>query len=322
MRGTLCREMDHHDCAVINSFEQALTGTPRTPIALHDELPQTLTVGTPHLLGYRVEFFNGSGRSAGKSQPAFTASGPAPAPVSSLHSEGTRRGILLQWQPDAGVGGEVILSRIDLTPKPTIQPKSLAARSPRKRRLTGSVIKHDPREDETWLAANSAIGRTLDTDVIAGEPYRYTAVRRTMITLGNRAFEVRSAPSAPTDITLAETFPPDAPIALTAAGFQPTSAPGDTTHFAVDLIWQPVDNSVANQIAAPIAGYNVYRENLDAQGHITASRTRLNTEPVPIPGYHDTTAEAATRYRYSVTAIDGKGNESTSASITLYPTQP
>jgi hypothetical protein len=322
IRGTFCREADH-DCAAIGSFQQALTGTLRTPITWQDELPQPLATGVSRMLGYRVELFNADGRSAGKSQPAFTVSGPAPSPVSSLHAEGTRRGILLEWAASPNTTAEVILNRIDLTPKPAIQPAvDTTPRPPTapKKRVSGSAIKHDPRDDETWLAANSTADRTLDTTVVAGEPYRYTAIRRAIVKLGTRTFELRSAPSAPIDFSLAETFPPDTPTGLNAAGFQPPAAPGETTHYAVDLIWQPVDNSVAKQIASPIAGYNIYREPLDTQGHPAAPRTRLNATPVPIPGFHDTTAEVATRYRYSVTAVDGKGNESASASIALEPT--
>jgi hypothetical protein len=321
IHGTFCREIDHQDCASIKSFQQTLTGTPRISIIWQDELPQRLTVGAPHLLGYRVEFFNADGRSAGKSQPAFTVSGEAPGPVSSLHSEGTRRGILVEWSPTPKANGEIILNRIDLRSKPVIQTKAFTPKPSRNARITDSAMKHDIRDDETWLSTNSATGRTLDTNVVTGEPYRYTAIRRIMVPLGNRTFEIRSAPSAPTDITLAETFPPDAPTALTVAGFQPPAAAGEIAHFAADLIWQPVDNSVAKQIASPIVGYNIYRESLDAQGHITASRTRLNAAPVAIPGYHDTTAEATIRYRYSVTAVDGKSKESASAYVTLDPAQ-
>jgi fibronectin type 3 domain-containing protein len=45
----------------------------------------------------------------------------------------------------------------------------------------------------------------------------------------------------------------------------------------------------------------------------------LNTLPIPQPAFHDTTADPAAIYRYSVTAVDAKGNESPSATATLTP---
>ena len=319
IRGILCREVDHRDCNTVASLQPPLTSATHISFTFKDELPLLLTTGSPRLIGYRIEFFNDLGSSAGKSQAAFTASGPAPTPVSALQAEGTRQGVLLRWTAVHNPSDEVLLHRLALAPKPILQPKSGAPVKP-SAHFSGTATKHDDRDDATWLASNSAEGRTLDSTVIAGEPYRYTAVRRRLVTLDTRTFDVRSVPSAPVDFTLSEGYPPDTPTALTAVGFQPPPTPGTTEilHFAVDLIWQPVDNSVDAKIAAPIAGYNIYRETLDAQGH-PGPRTRLNSAPVPIPGYHDTTADASTRYRYAVTAVDAKGNESATATVTLEP---
>jgi fibronectin type 3 domain-containing protein len=80
----------------------------------------------------------------------------------------------------------------------------------------------------------------------------------------------------------------------------------------IDLIWQPVDTP-------HLAGYNVYRETLDSNGAPSKAKARLNQAPVPTPAFHDTTATAGEHYRYSVTAVDIKGNESESAVTTLDP---
>ena len=103
-----------------------------------------------------------------------------------------------------------------------------------------------------------------------------------------------------------------APTGLTAVGF---FTPTPST-FAIDLVWQPVDNT---GLLAGLAGYNIYREPLSPTGEPTAARTRLNTSPVQLPGFHDTTANPTTSYRYSVTAIDAKGNESSAATVLLEP---
>jgi hypothetical protein len=139
-----------------------------------------------------------------------------------------------------------------------------------------------------------------------------------IVAVGSRTFDLRSEPSAPVDYTLHPIYAPATPTGLTATGFQPTDAP--SAHFSIDLIWQPVDDAnITPQLAAPLAGYNVYREQLAADGSVTASRTRLNPTPVAVPGFHDATAEPDARYRYSVTAIDAKGNESKAATFTLEP---
>ena len=66
------------------------------------------------LLTYRVEFYSPTGRSAGKSDPAYTASGPAPAPVTALHAAGSRAGIVLSWQRTPDVTADVLLQRTRL----------------------------------------------------------------------------------------------------------------------------------------------------------------------------------------------------------------
>jgi hypothetical protein len=323
LRGTLCREVDHRDCVAIAGVAPTLTSSDHTVLTLRDELDARLATGQRHLLGYRVEFFSPDGRSAGKSEAAFTASGPIPAPVAGLHASGTRGGILLQWEPGSSTNEDVLLQRTELAPKakPIAQPASTVRKGRSTRSGSASSGRLPaPRSDpeETWLNANSAASQTLDDTVMAGEPYRYIAVRRSLVTLGGRTFDLRSQASAPVEFTLQPIYPPATPTGLTATGFQPTDAP--TTHFAVDLIWQPVDDArITKQLAAPFAGYNVYREQLSTAGATLAPRTRLNTAPVSLPAFHDTTAEPRARYRYSVTSIDASGHESRATTFVLEP---
>jgi hypothetical protein len=321
LRGTVCREIDHHDCVAIAGVEPTLTASDHTVLTVRDELDARLTSAPRHLLGYRVEFFSPDGRSAGKSEAAFTASGPIPTPVAGLHASGTRGGILLQWEPATAPSAqeEVLLQRTELSPK-AAKPAPQTESPARKPRSANPGRLPAPRSDpeEVWLNANSAAGQTLDATVTAGEPYRYLAVRRSLVTLGARTFDLRSPPSAPVEITLQPIYPPATPTGLTASGFQPTDSP--TAHFAVDLIWQPVDDArITRQLAAPLAGYNIYREQLSPAGAALATPERLNQAPVPLPAFHDTTAERSVRYRYSVTSIDASGHESKAATFVLEP---
>ncbi|WP_216850189.1 hypothetical protein, partial [Granulicella sp. L46] len=72
----------------------------------------------------------------------------------------------------------------------------------------------------------------------------------------------------------------------------------------------------------PLAGYNLYRETLNATGEPTAPRTQLNSSPIPQPSFHDATANSTSTYRYSVTAIDANGNQSSATTVILQPLVP
>jgi hypothetical protein len=173
LRGTLCREVDHHDCAAIAGLAPTLTASDHTVLTLHDELDAKLATGPRHLLGYRVEFFGPDGRSAGKSEPAFTASGPIPAPVAGLRATGTRGGVLLQWEPAPSAQSDVLLQRTELEPhdKPDKLKKSVpqTQTTGRKSGTGNSSRLPAPRSEpeELWLNANSAATQTLDDTVIA-----------------------------------------------------------------------------------------------------------------------------------------------------------
>ncbi len=291
LQGHICRELARGRCTDVATINATLTATDHTPFTWHETLPADLTAGSPRLLRYRVEFLSPHGKSAGLSNPGFVAAGSAPAPVQGLSATGTRAGTLLQWSPSA-TQGDVLLQRISLAPP------------------TAKAGKQNP---DLWLNSNASANRTLDSTVTAGEPYRYTAVRRITLTLDGHSIELRSELSAPIDFTLHPVYPPAAPTGLAAAGFTP---PDQGAHYAIDLIWQPVSDADSSAtLAAPLAGYNVYREPLSPSG----PRTRLTATPTPEPSFHDPTPDPTTRYSYSITAIDGNGNESKAATIQVEP---
>jgi hypothetical protein len=234
-------------------------------------------------LAYRLEFFSRANRSAGPSNQALTASGQAPSAVENLQAQGSRLGILLQWTP---APGDVVLQRENLAPAKPKTPRQI------------------------WLQTNDSKennGRTLDTTALPDTPYRYTAQRRTTLDLLSHSIQLRSNLSAPVSFTLSRLYPPPAPTGLIAVGY----SSGTPSTYAVDLVWQPIDEA---DLITPLAGYNLYREQLT-----TVTRTRLNTSPILQPSFHDTTANPAASYRYAVTAVDVKGNESSAFTITLSP---
>jgi hypothetical protein len=296
LSGTLCRQLETGPCVPVASLPARISVAAKGADGLpnqttwRDTLPTDLTTGPPHAIAYRVEFFNASGVSGGKSDPVIAAAGQAPPIVTGLTAEGSRSGVVLRWQPSAASTGDILIRREDI---------AVATKTP--------ASSNHPEPGVVWLTADSTSGRVLDISALPDIAYRYTALRRIKVQVGGRELEMRSDESAPANFILREIYAPDAPTGLTAVGFATESSP-----FAVDLIWQPV-----NEIA--VMGYNIYRQTIDAQGAPLGSRTRINSTKTNLPAFHDTTANANSRYRYEVTAIDGHGNESPSASTVLEP---
>jgi hypothetical protein len=349
VKAGFCRATDTGACVAVAELPEQTyarvanvqTGQP-TLVTLHDALPAELVSGAAHVLAYRVELFSDTGRTAGFSDPAYAASGAEPPPVEGLQAQGSRLGVVLSWKPTMRQdSGTVILRREDISPNPKtpahkthrVTPATPAGASPNKpatsHRNSSTATPKTPRaakESEAnepnvvWLttapqpdplAGDSVVadpvqpardGITLDTTALVDEPYRYTAERRLSVLLGGRTLELRSEVSTPIEFTLRDIYPPPAPTDLSAASF-------DNPKPAVDLIWQPVDDP-------RLAGYNVYRDSGDG------NKTRLNTAPVSLPAFRDETIAAGQRYRYSVTAVDAKGNESEAAVTTLDPNAP
>jgi hypothetical protein len=325
LRGVLCRQLGtatSGPCIAVSGINLTIVAkaAPQA-VVLEDKLPAALTSGTPSLLSYRVQFFNAKGTSIGESEPAYTLAGEAPTPVTGLTATGARNGIVLTWTPVASIEDEVLLERTDLAPqaptKPRPEPKPHTVTT--SRRTSKHAIATPERTTSAsvvWLQANAtaATGRTLDADAEPYTPYQYRALRRRTVKLGGRTLELRSALSPPQQIMLKDIYAPAAPKGLNvAAYFDRNSA---TPTFAVDLIWQPVDDDTRT---APLAGYNIYRETLDSQGKPVTPSTRLNATPIALPSFHDATAKPTDGYRYRVTAIDTKANESTAATATLEP---
>jgi hypothetical protein len=102
---------------------------------------------------------------------------------------------------------------------------------------------------------------------------------------------VEGADSAPQKIFTQDVYPPAVPNGLQAV----FSGPGQSPF--IDLVWAP--NSEAD-----LAGYNVYRREEGAQP------AKMNSELVKTPAFRDMKVTAGTTYRYSVSAVDARGNES------------
>jgi hypothetical protein len=326
IKGAMTAEICRITVSAPASQKPACTPVARLPVQpgrgrSEEALPPVLTVDPPSLLAYRVQILNGHGRSAGLSPEAFAAAGAAPLPVEQLRATPTRDGAMLEWQQKS-TSAAVELDRLPVSPEGVvIEPPQRKAASKSSSRLTlkkpsGSQPKPasapkpippkplpmtvpPPIEVKLRTPAQPAdTGGTIDHTAQAGETYRYTAQRVRSISLNGHTLEMHSAASPPVTVVMRNTFPPHVPSGLEAVPGGATAADR-----SIDLSWTP-------DIDADLAGYIVYRQEVDEKGIVAGTATRLNLTPVAGPAYRDQTAMAGHRYAYRVSAVDTAGNES------------
>ena len=291
------------------------------PTRASEALPPALTVDPPALLAYRVQILNAHGRSAGPSPETFAASGVAPPAVEQLRAIATAEGAAVEWQKK-DTTAVVELDRLSVgangvavEPAPAKTPKA-SSKSLIKKQTAGKQtgqgkpgasastpkVQQSPSEPvEVKLRTPPELadaGGTIDHTAQMGESYRYTARRVRTVSLDGHRLELRSFVSGPVTLVVRNMFPPHAPAGLEAA-------PGGATagERSIDLSWTP-------NTERDLAGYIVYRQEIDAKGVAAGTATRLNPTPVAGPAYRDQTAVAGRRYAYFITAINAAGNES------------
>jgi hypothetical protein len=280
---TVCRRIGAGVCAQVQSFPEM----PKAAVAIKDALPGAMVKAAPELLTYEVQVMNEAGRSAGSSNPAYAASGAAPAPVSGLNASVTEKGVLLQWQQAVDTGAEILLRR----ERQHADAATPAAAQPVKKSANPFAPAAEP--DVQMLRVHSDAGGTLDVSVAFGESYAYTAQRVKKLTLAGQSIEVRSEADTPITVAVRDTFPPQAPQGLAAS--LPVKEP--TGNFEVDLSWEP-------NAEADLAGYFVYRKNEGRDWQ------RVNLLPLSAPAIMDTGLRPGVTYSYAVSAVDKSGNES------------
>ncbi len=280
---TVCRRMGAGVCAQVQSFPEM----PKARIAIEDALPPDVVKGSPDLLTYEVEVLNDAGRSAGASNPAYAASGAAPAPVSGVHADVTEHGVMLSWEQSPDTSAEILLRRE--------RSQGATAKAPAAKKSTNPLApKSEP--NVQMLRVHTDAGGTLDASAVFGEQYIYTVQRVRKMTLGGQSVEVRSEASTAVHVDVRDTFPPQVPQGLAVA--DPMRAADGS--YAADLSWE------ANT-EPDLAGYFVYRRDVSTQ----VPAARLNAQILPVPAFHDAAMMAGHTYTYSVSAIDKSGNEST-----------
>lgn len=290
----ICRETPISCIAV-----KRLSVTPG-PSETTDHLPPALTRDPATLLAYRIQIFNSNGHSAGLSAEAFALSGAAPPSVEHLRATLVRSGIQFEWQPQA-TSAPVQLDRLLIATQPSKPQHSPAptARTKRQPDLTPAPPAEVHLEASSQPSSpDSDPGGVIDRTVQKDQSYRYTAMRVRKLTLAGHALELHSLSSPPITVVTHDTFPPVPPSGLAAipSGASPRNP-------SIDLSWEPVPD-------LDVAGYIVYRQQVDSSGTLTGPSIRLTPTPVASPSFSDRTAVPGQTYAYRVTAIDTTGNES------------
>lgn len=208
-----------------------------------------------------------------------------PEAVGEVRTAVAERAVTLEWLPAAAAGGagEYRVYRAELASGSAAASADVSPASLLKPlRLLGPVAETKYR----------------DSNFEWGHTYMY--VVRRVVQMGGDTVE--SADSKPAVITPAEVQPPAAP-----QGIEAVVVPASQQAAYVSLSW-------AISSEAGVAGYVVYRsEQADARG------IRLNENLLGSPTYRDLSVTPGSRYFYTVTAVDGAGQESTPSAAVEVP---
>lgn len=257
-----------------------------------DTLPRELEEQNPtRLASYAVDAMNLHARSAGLSNQVQVALVPTLPPPANFRAEVTAKGVVLTWDCE------------------TPPANSYGARYVYRIYRKSSDTKAEVKVADVTCPDN----RYEDPTIEWQKPYEY---RISVVSLVDLQPKVHPCPQPPpgssesakgiecVDIASAEgddssaqklftkdIYPPAVPTGLQAV----FSGPGQPPF--IDLLWAPDSD-------ADLAGYNVYRWEGDGPP------SRINSELVKTPAFRDSNLAAGQTYKYSVSAVDERGNES------------
>lgn len=131
----------------------------------------------------------------------------------------------------------------------------------------------------------------VDTSIEWQKHYEYWITPLTLWQGGGKKGTVEGADSPVASVFAKDVFPPSVPAGLQAVYSGIPDQP------FIDLSW------TANT-EPDLAGYNVYRHTENEPP------VKVNAELVKVPAYRDMSVKPGTKYYYSVSAVDLRGNES------------
>ena len=224
---------------------------------------------------YTVEALSSSGKTAGPSNPAEVPLVPVPAPPGDLQLKVVPEGVSISWMqtwpPQNKTGlGTEYVYRIMRRQADSKQQPILVKQ----------------------LNAGNAAAMVIDTAMEWEKQYQYWVTPVTLWQNGDQQKgEVEGEDSQPVTIITHDIFPPAVPTGLQAV----YSQVGQNSF--IDLTWIPNQDP-------DLAGYNVYRRTEGTQ------QVKINNDLVKTPAFRDDKIQPGTRYFYSVSAVDLRGNES------------
>jgi hypothetical protein len=275
----------------VAALPKAKAGT-RPDATFVDTLPHELQQKNPtRFASYAVEAMNLDARSAGLSNPVQVALLPTlPAPTS-FRAEVTSRGVFLTWDCEthkANSYGARYVYRIYRKPADTRAEVEVADVTCPDHVFEDQTIEWQ-KAYEYRLTVASLID--LDPNVNPCPPQTPTGKDGVKNIECVNVASAEGDDSPPQKVFTKDVYPPAVPTGLQAV----FSGPGQPPF--IDLLWAPVTD-------ADLAGYNVYRREPDGQA------SRINSDLVKTPAFRDANVAAGKSYRYSVSAIDERGNES------------
>jgi hypothetical protein len=275
----ICRGIDSGSCTNTSTLSLA----PGAAGTYTEVLPSDLSHEPDRLLRYEVALQNHAGKSAGPSNPAYSAAGNSPGDITGLTGQVRQDGVLLSWKPVPEPGHSMLfrIERLQLTVPAPQEARSSPLAAPVPSSAETLAVHGQDGEDP---------GHAIDTTALFNQRYRYVVERVASLEFSGRAVEVQGLPSEAVEMTTTDVFPPAVPQGLVAVA--------DSAAGAIDLSWTPVSDS-------DLAAYRVYRR--DVQGSLPAQRVAsVGVES----SFRDTAVQPEHTYAYSVSAVDQSGNES------------
>jgi len=234
---------------------------------------------------YSVLAQSGSGRGAGASNQAAVALVPTPATPARVSAVAEPSGISLSWD----------------------QPWTPQNHSQLIVQYSYRIMRREEGSKNAVVVKEVSIGNQamalIDTGMEWQKHYEYWIVPVTTWRGSGKKGEVEGQDSQMVQVFANDVFPPAVPTALEAVFSGIAGQP------SIDLSWTP-------DMEPDLAGYNVYRHE-DNQ-----SAVKINSDLVKSSSFQDQQVRPGTKYYYSVSAVDLRGNESgrsTEAAETVPP---
>jgi hypothetical protein len=242
-------------------------------VTAKDTLSDALRSGSADFAVYEVLAQGHNGKSFGLPNRVSVPLVPDLAPPQRISANPVPTGVMIAWEEP---GSAQIPSHAQTQYAYKIMRRLLGAKDP-------VVVMQ--------LNANSHAKSFIDTGIEWEKTYQYWIVPVTLWQDGNRKGEIEGEDSPVVKVLAHDSFPPANP-----SGVQAVFSASPPNSF-IDITW------TANT-EPDLAGYNVFRRS----GNNPA--VKINTEQVKTPRFPDPGVQPGTKYFYSVTAVDLRGNES------------